>query len=272
MPVYTCKDEKMKNNKMTVRRRRVSSREKVYYWWSVYRVLLKTAKLREELSLERGWKQTLQIYERWGDVTATNYEVWWKSHRTLFLDEIPAVRVLETSQFRRQPDCLYLECDLKRPPTSLLPIIRHYLRKKLAELNRTGKVKTKVKTVFECTPGREIRRVVYQDYVLFLKEIYAPNCVDVRPMNLRRIARSKYCNCEKKGKEEKDWEWTYKKSQRLVSLRLERSDMNTKEPIVYISMNRYINKVKELCRNVAKGEFPGKRSSAGAKKVSHCEI
>ncbi len=104
--------------------------------------------------------------------------------------------------------------------------------------------------MFQFTQDREIRRGVYQDYVRFLKDIYAPNCEEVRPMNLRRIARSKYCNCEMRGTKE---EWSYKKSQRLVALRL---DLEEKKPIVYISMNRYIKKVKELCRNVAHGQFP----------------
>ena len=195
--------------------------------------------LRQELNLDRGWKKTKQLYGKWGDVAQANYDTWWKNHRSLFLDEISAVRLIEKSHFRRNPDCIYLECNLKRPPSNLLPIIRYHLRNKLRELNRSGKVKTHIKTIFSFTEGKEIRPAPYRDYIKFLKEVYAPNCGEPRPMEMRRFAQARY-----KGKKGG-----------IGSLHLDSAEDRT--PIAYLSMNRYLKKVRDLCRAVARGEFPG---------------
>ena len=220
-------------------RYRVRTKVKVRFWWEIYRLLETTPALRTWLHLDQGWKKTEQLYAKWGDVTKTNYETWWKSHRFLFLDEISAVRLIEKSHFRRDPDCVYLECNLKRPPSSLLPIIGYHLRRKLHELNRSRKVKTHIKTVFSLTEGKEIRPAPYWDYIKFLKEVYAPNYNEPRPMELRRHAQALY-----KGKK-----------RGIGSLHLDPAEDRT--PIAYLSMDRYLKKVRALCRAVARGEFPG---------------
>lgn len=219
-------------------RYRVRTKVKVEFWWEIYRLLETTPALRSELHLDRGWRKTKQIYEKWGDVTQANYDTWWKNHRSLFLDEISAVHLIEKSHFRRNPDCVYLECNLKRPPSNLLPIIRLHLRQKLQELNRSGKVKTHIKTIFSFTEGMEIRRTPYRDYIKFLKEVYALNCDEPRPMEMRRFAQT-----------------LYKRKRGIASLNLDSTKDRT--PIAYLSMNRYLKKVRALCRAVASGEFPG---------------
>ncbi len=221
-------------------RHRVRTKVKVQFWWEIYRLLVTTPAFRKHLNLDRDWTKTKRLYGKWGDVTRTNYDTWWKDHRLLFLDEISAVRLIEKNHFRRHPDCVYLECNLKRPPSSLLPIIRYHLRNKLRELNRSGKVKTQIKTVFSFTDGKEIRPAPYRDYIKFLKEVYAPNCEEPRPMEMRRYAQSLYAG-KKRG---------------IGSLHLDGRDDRT--PIAYLSMDRYLKKVQALCRAVARGEFPGR--------------
>lgn len=220
-------------------RYRVRTKVKVQFWWEIYRLLETTPALRTELHLDRGWKRTKQLYGKWGDVTQTNYDTWWKNHRSLFLDEISAVRLIEKSHFRRNADCVYLECNLKRPPSSLIPIIRRHLREKLRELNRSGKVKTHIKTIYSFTEGKEIRPAPYRDYIKFLKGVYAPNCDEPRPMEMRRYAQTLY-----KGKK-----------RGIGSLHLDSAKDRT--PIAYLSMDRYLKKVRALCKAVAGGEFPG---------------
>lgn len=221
-------------------RYRVRTKVKVRFWWEIYQLLDTTPMLRQELHLDRGWKKTKQLYGKWGDVAQTNYDTWWKSHRSLFLDEISAVRLIETSHFRRNPDCVYLECNPKRPMESLIHSVSYHLRQKLQELNRTGKSKTHVETVFSFTGKTEIRPAPYRDYIKFLKEVYAPNCEEPRPMEMRRYAQTLYQG-KKRG---------------IGSLHLDSAEDRT--PIAYLSMNRYLKKVRALCRAVAHGEFPGK--------------
>lgn len=220
-------------------RYRVRTKVKAQFWWQIYRLLDTTPALRKELHLDRGWAKTKRLYAKWGDVTQTTYDTWWKNHRSLFLDEISAVRLIEKSHFRRNPDCVYLECDLKRPPSSLLPIIRYHLRNKLRELNRSGKAKTHIKTMFSFTEGKEIRPAPYRDYIKFLKEVYAPNCEEPRPMEMRRYAQALY----------------KRKKRGIGSLHLDPRE--NRMPIAYLSMDRYLKKVRALCRAVARGEFPG---------------
>lgn len=220
-------------------RYRVRTKVKVQFWWEIYRLLDTTPALRQELGVDRGWLKTKRVYSKWGDVAETTYDTWWKDHRSLFLDEVPAVSLIEKSHFRRNADCVYLECNLKRPPSSLLPLIRHHLRNKLRELNRSGKTKTHIKTLFSFTEGKEIRPAPYRDYIKFLKEVYAPNCEEPRPMEMRRCAQALYQG-KKRG---------------IGSLHLDPREDRT--PIAYLSMDRYLKKVRGLCRAVARGEFPG---------------
>ena len=207
------------------------------FWWDVYRILLVTPSLRDALGLERTWNETLTCYKLWGDVVGTRYDDWWKQHRLLFLDEVPPVHEITASHFKRKLNCLYLELDLNRTPTSMFPMIRYLLRTKTKDLER-GKNKRRVKTEFSFTPEAEIRPSVYEDYVRFLGDVYARNC-DKRPIELRKIAQDRF-----KGKRRS-----------ILSLHLDESHDGS--PIAYISITRYLKKVRGLCRAVAQGEFPG---------------
>jgi len=218
-------------------RERVSTKLKIRYWWEVYRLLETSPELRAALGLDRSWVKTKKIYSRWGDIAHSGFEAWWQRHHDLFLDKVPAVRLLSGNRFRRRDACIYLECDLKRPPSILLTSIGYHLRSKARELNRTGKGKTNVNAVFSITKGREIRPAAYRDYIRFLKELYEPNCAEPRPMEIRRYAQRLYG--AKRG---------------IVSLHLDKADDRTTR--AYVAMHRYLNKVRELCRAVAQGRFP----------------
>ena len=220
------------------KRQKPRTKTKVKFWWEVYRTLHKTPALRDALGLDRTWNETIAFYESWGDVVGVKYDDWWKEHRELFIDEVSPIREITTSHFKRDQNCVYLEVNLKRPPDSLLKVVRSVLREKARALNR-GKNKTRVQTVFGFTDKTEIRPSVYQDYLRFLKEVYAPNPWK-RPIQLRRIAQDRFMG-NKRG---------------IPSLHLDL--LENGEPIAYVSANRYLKKVRALCRAVAKGEFPGK--------------
>lgn len=217
--------------------RKPRTKRKVRFWWDVYRTLVTTPTLRDALGLDRTWNETLERYKLWGNVVGVRYDDWWKEHRGLFIDEEPAVREITTSHFKRDQNCLYLELNLKRTPTSLFTMLRSLLRTKSKALKR-GKNKTRVQTVFSFTPEAEIRPSVYDEYLRFLKKVYAPNC-RMRANQLREVAHNRF-----KGKKDV-----------FLSLHLDSSE--DKEPIAYISVARYLKKVRLLCRSVAHGEFPG---------------
>jgi hypothetical protein len=166
------------------------------------------------------------------------FDDWWKGHRHLFLDRQPAVRLIKSNRFKLNPECIYLELNLKRTPTSIMHLVRFHLRTRARDLKR-GKNKTSVQTIFAFTPQAEIRPTVYVDYLRFLKIVYAPNCSS-RPIELRKIAQDLFRD----------------KRRTIPSLNLDKD--NDGESIAYISVNRYRRKAIALCRAVANGEFPGK--------------
>lgn len=219
-------------------RRQPRTKTKVRFWWEVYRTLHKTPDLRDALGLDRSWDETLAHYKPWGNVVGVKYDDWWKEHRGLFLDEVSPVREITTSHFKRDRNCVYLEVNLKRSVDSLLKVLRSVLRGNARSLNR-GKNKTRVLPVFCFTENAEIRPSAYEDYLRFLKEVYAPNC-RMRAIDLRGIAQDRFMG-KKRG---------------IPSLHLHQSEDKT--PIAYVSVNRYLKKVRLLCRTVARGEFPGR--------------
>lgn len=213
------------------------TKAKVRFWWEIYLVLLTTPTLRDALGLERKWQDTLLRYQSWGDVRAMSYDEWWDSHQALFLDESPSVREIMRSRFKRNSHCLYLELNLNSRASDLIAEMRKLLRTKRIAAP-LGKIKKQKKAILGFTQGTEIRPSAYEDYILFLKEVYAPNCW-ARANELRDFAQKQF-----RGN-----------IQKLPSLHLD-SHENGK-PIAYVSIKRYRDKIRRLCRAVAQGEFPG---------------
>jgi hypothetical protein len=223
---------------MGIRRHTISTKRKVQFWWEVYRVLLKKPSLREALGLHRDWHETRYRYRLWGKVAGMQYEDWWKQHSWLFIDRSPVVRVLKRSYIHRDPNNLYLELNMRRSPTHLLHVVRYHLREKSKELKR-GKSKKRVQTAFAFTLGAEIRPAAYVDYIRFLKDVYAPN-FNSSSQELLKYARKQFG--KRKGI--------------LPSLHLDGDQRSLLTASV--SVHRYRDKVRRLCRAVAAGEFPGR--------------
>lgn len=95
-----------------------------------------------------------------------------------------------------------------------------------------------LRAAFRFTKGAEIRPSAYEDYILFLKEVYAPNC-RARAIGLRECAQIQF-----RGD-----------IQKLPSLHLDSHE--DRKAIAYVSIKRYRDKVRKLCRAVARGKFPG---------------
>lgn len=215
-----------------------STKVKVRFWWEIYRVLLTTPDLRYALGLERNWQHTLAHYEPWGDVAAMSYDEWWDSHHTLFLDESPSVREIMRSRFKRNQHCLYVELNLNSRATDLISEVGKLLWMKRSAFPR-GKNKKQKKAVRGFTQGAEIRPSAYEDYILFLKDVYAPNCMARGAIELREFAQKQF-----RGD-----------IQKLPSLHLDSHEDG--KAIAYVSIKRYRDKVRKLCKAVSKGEFPG---------------
>ena len=217
----------------------VSTKVKVRFWWEIYRALVTNQQLRNASGISQpAWQDTLKRYQSWGDVSNIAYDVWWVSHQALFLAESPCVREIMTTDFTRRPHCLYLELPLNSRANDLIAEVRSCLRAKQIPLPGAKNKKQK-KTVPGFTQGAEIRPKVYDAYILFLKEVYAPNCWG-RAITLRAIAKKQFQGNMRK----------------FPFLHLDR--VIDGKPIAYISMKRYRDKVKYLCKAVAGGEFPGK--------------
>ena len=213
------------------------TKAKVRFWWEIYRVLFTTPTLRDALGLERKWQDTLMRYQSWGDVRTMSYDEWWNSHQALFLDETASVREIMRSRFKRNPHCLYVELNLNSRVTDLISEVGKLLRTKRSAFPR-GKSKKQKKAVRGFTQGAEIRPSAYQDYILFLKEVYAPNCM-AQAIDLRECAQQQF-----RGN-----------LQMLPSLHLDPHEDG--KAIAYVSIKRYRDKIRKLCRAVARVEFPG---------------
>jgi hypothetical protein len=110
---------------------------------------------------------------------------------------------------------------------------------KMLEPFRVRESETSNERRFTFTRGAQIRPSVYEDYVYFLKEVYAPN-PNSRPIELRRIAQKRF----------------KKEDAMFQTLKLDK--LEDREPRVNVYIGRYRSKVQRLCRSVAEGEFPGK--------------
>ena len=214
-----------------------STKAKVRFWWEIYRVLLTTPDLRHALGLQAKWQDTLICYQSWGDVSAVEFDEWWDSHHTLFLDGASSVREIVTSHFNRNPHCLYVELNLNSRASDLIAEVRNLLGTKKRPF-QGGKNKKQKKTVPGFTQGAEVRPKAYQAYILFLKEVYAPNCW-ARAIGLRGFAQSQVQG----------------NIQKFPSLHLDSHEDG--KAIAYISIKRYRDKIRRLCRTVAQGKFPG---------------
>jgi hypothetical protein len=217
----------------------------VRYWWEIYRVLVTNFDLRHAAGVGQKWQDTLMRYQRWGDVEAMSYDIWWDSHQKLFHDPRPSVQEITTSDFKENPHCLYLELNLNSRATDLLVEVRNLLCTKKIPL-QGGKIKKQKKTVRGFTQGAEIRPKTYEAYILFLKEVFAPYCtawytpgIMPRAIELREFAQRQFLV----------------NMQKFPSLHLDR--VEDRKPIAYVSIKRYRDKVGQLCRAVARGEFPG---------------
>lgn len=213
------------------------TKTKVRYWWEIYRVLVTTRDLRHALGLEPKWQHTLAHYQSWDDVTQISYDEWWNSHQTLFVDESAIVREIKTSHFKRNPYCLYVELNLSSRVADLLSEARNLIRTTRSTVPR-GKNKNHMNAVFHSTQGAEIRPSAYEDYIVFLEKVYAPNC-RARAIELRECAQKQF----------------RANILNLPSLHLDSHEDG--KAISYVSIKRYRDKIRRLCRAVARGEFPG---------------
>lgn len=231
--------------------RRITSRKtKVYFWWEIYRTLLKFPRLVERLGLDRALERSAKFYEAWGDVTTTDYETWWKAHRQLFLDESPKVVVLQRSHFKRQPHGLYLELNLNQKRSVLIHLVRYHLQK--ATQNRslvTGK-RRNIHTLIHFTEGAEIRVTAYRDFLNVLQTLVAPY-PEATVGELWEIAKRRYGvgNQVKKTTPERFRE-------HLASETMTQS-VKLFDSGCYLPVWQYRKKVQALCKAVANGKFPG---------------
>jgi hypothetical protein len=218
----------------------LSLKTKVNYWWDVYDSLLSSRPLRECLGLNRKWDETTHRYIDWDmnedTIECMQFDKWWEKHHSLFLDADFPVRKIMSDHLVRNPDNLYLSINMKwSTRTKILKEIRSYLCLKAQSIKRK-KGQTRSHGEFRFTAGVEIRPGAYDEYIRFLKEVFAPNCKK-RPIALRNIAKVRF-----KGEKV------------LPSLHLKGDD---KSANAYMSVYRYRKKVISLCRAVARGEFPG---------------
>jgi hypothetical protein len=205
---------------------RVTTKVKVQFWWEIYRTLVMTPELRTSLRLDGTWKRTLDYYLSWGNVIDTTYADWWDTHNGLFFEQTPVY--IRGGIIGYSDPCGGVTFPIKRMSLEQINKMLEPFRLRESETSRAR---------FTFTPGAQIRPSKYEDYVSFLKEVYAPN-PNSRPMDLRKIAQKRF------NKDEDIFK----------ALRLDEHRV----PGVNGYVSRYCSKVQRLCRSVAEGEFPGK--------------
>jgi hypothetical protein len=172
---------------------------------------------------------TLDYYLSWGNVIDTTYADWWDTHNGLFLEQTPVY--VKGGIIGYLDPCGGVTFPVKR--MSLEQI------NKMLEPFRVRESETGSERRFTFTRGVQIRPSVYEDYVYFLKKVYAPNPT-IRPIELRRIAQKRF------------------KKEDAIFQTLKLDKLEDREPRVNVYIGRYRSKVQRLCRSVAEGEFPGK--------------
>ena len=107
------------NQQITIR----SKKQHIRLWFECFKICRSDNRYTQNLS------RVDDFYADWGDVTATNFDIWWKNKQHLFQDKI----VQEVKKISKSPDVLTLSIPLDENISSITKQVKDIVEKKQLE-------------------------------------------------------------------------------------------------------------------------------------------
>ncbi len=204
-------------------------------WFEFYKLALNNPSLQKEI------KKSLDFYKPWGDVRNIKFDSWFEVHKDLFVDQL-SVELTDKPPTQINQDLLYLTIPKSWSSTKILKEIKLKIEGNVGEITHGKKHKTKSKSIFAITSGKELKTtnmnfslVVYRDIYLKLGQ---PPINDEFMMLVHQYYKSRP-----------------RKNKIPASMGFEGNNINQES--VLRNLRRYIQKAKLLEKNAAMGVFPG---------------
>lgn len=218
-----------------------SRKQHIRLWFEFYKLALQDPDLAKNIEQSRGF------YSPWGDVNSISFDDWWKTHRSLF--GVTQVEVVD--RVKRDENTINLAIPLNLPISSIMDEVKRLVgdaqTSRLIELGidpRTKKTQRVGLGHYELTDGVEIRGKVLHETLIIL-QIWVQSGRPPVNENFVELVRN-----------------TLKDRPVAKWVPMFMIDENPLDPSnVVRQMRRRIERGKEVCRAVSKGEFPGKQTS-----------
>lgn len=183
----------------------------------------------------------MDFYKPWGDITNAKFDSWFESHKDLFVDQL-SVEVTNTPPTQTNQELLYLTIPKNWSSTKILKEIKGKIEGKVGQVYEGRKHKTKSKSVFAITSGKELKTTNMNFSLVVYRDIYLK--LGQPPINREFMT-----------KVHQYYKSRPRKNKIPASMGFEGNNIN--EESVLRNLRRYIQKAKLLEKNAAIGVFPG---------------
>ncbi len=216
---------------MTTKQRKQPAR----LWFEFYKLALNNQSLQKEV------KRSMDFYKPWGDITNTKFDPWFESHKDLFVDQL-SVEVTNAPPTQTNQELLYLTIPKNWSSTKILKEIKQKIEGKVGQVSDGRKHKTKSKSVFAITSGKELKTTNMNFSLVVYRDIYLK--LGQPPINREFMT-----------KVHQYYKSRPRKNKIPASMGFEGNNIN--EESVLRNLRRYIQKAKLLEKYAAIGVFPG---------------
>lgn len=228
-------------NEPTIR----TKKQHIRLWFEFYKLCLDDPDLQDNL------KKSEDYYRPWGDVRNILFDEWWKDHHWLF----GGFKIKEIAKVQSYPNVMNVAIPLDRPISSTIKILKNMVEEKQKErLEELGYDTTKMKSLiptygeYSFTQGVELRGRKLYEIQLFYKRWVEMG----RPAINTEFIESL-----------KEWFRNRPRSKWKPSIFVYDSEKDRRGNLRYPDevirqYRRYIQKGKQVCKDVSLGRFPGK--------------
>ena len=214
-----------------------SKKQYIRFWFEFYKHAIIDPELKDNIEKSSGF------YKPWGNVSELKFDEWWKTAKPLFGE----TRVKESTKIIRNKHVLNVSIPLNLTITSSLKAVKELIEDKQQELIEDGHDQAKKSKVvgggkYELTQGIEIRgSSVNEKLVTYQKFIHSGK----PPINMAFVMK---VHRELTNRPRSKW-----------TLHFLGDVENTADHMSLVSyMRRMVKQGSDICKNVSKGEFPGK--------------
>lgn len=238
---------------MTRTHRPRQTKEIIRFWWTIYRELTCNQRMRRVLGLEVALRHSRSRYQAWGTITAqTEFEEWWKEHRTKFIEE-PSIQELSDDTIVRKPKHLYVSINLEKSVSRLLAALKGHIQRGQTKqgLEAIGqKRKFRRQASVRYNERVQIHLPTFREEYRFFKYVYAPLLFGPTDSWIGDEG-------DAKGAGIKLWKKTEAYYRGKKKPKFLQGSVNGKPtPSALRTLRRYVQRLKLLCGRVAFGKFP----------------